>query len=326
MVTKQAHWREGTPLIQIAFCGCENHSASAISSSPARPAFCNYWICLVTRMDNSEHAFDVRIENAFDFLSPEYAELFNRSAATAFQHPIWLDGLYSKLVPKVGAKPLIVVVRDRASGTLAMVLPLLRVRRGPIRTVEFADLRVSDYLAAVCTEEVFSDLLRDQNACRQIRRVVGPFDLLRMPKLPDGRLPIENLLAAPRRISMDTNAYSAVLVAPFAEWRANALNRSYQKELAKKSRQLHKKGTLDFSCCDDGVSIAAAMDVMRKLRGPRFQAQVDGDLLQRPGVGVATPQQFAQAGVFILLGCVTQCGDNARRPMVGAVWLLSNRG
>ena len=55
-------------------------------------------------MDNSKHAFDVRIENAFDFLSSEYAELFNRSAATAFQHPIWLDGLYGKLVPKVDRK------------------------------------------------------------------------------------------------------------------------------------------------------------------------------------------------------------------------------
>jgi CelD/BcsL family acetyltransferase involved in cellulose biosynthesis len=237
--------------------------------------------CLVTRMDNSTHGFDVRIENAFDFLSPEYAALFNGSAATAFQHPIWLDGLYGKLVPKVGAKPLIVVVRDRASGTLAMVLPLLRVRRGPIRTVEFADLRVSDYLIPVCTAEVFSDLLGDENTCRQIRRVVRPFDLLRMPKLPDGRIPVENLLAAPRRVSMDTNAYSTVLFAPFEQWRANALDRSYQKELAKKYRQLQKKGTLGFSCCDDGASIAAAMDVMKKFRGPRFQAQGDGDLLQR---------------------------------------------
>jgi CelD/BcsL family acetyltransferase involved in cellulose biosynthesis len=260
-------------------------------------------------MDDSKHAFDVRIENAFDFLSPEYAALFNSSAATAFQHPIWLDGLYGKLVPKVGAKPLIVVVRDRASDTLAMVLPLLRVRRGPIRTVEFADLRVSDYLAPVCTAEVFSNLLRDGNACRQIRRIVGRFDLLRMPKLPDGRLPVENLLAAPRRVAMDTNAYSTVLVAPFEQWRANALDRSYQKELAKKWRQLRKKGTVGFYCCDDSASIAAAMDVMKKLRGPRFQAQGDGDLLQRPEYfdfysGVAT----RGLGSFVRLYAVTLDG------------------
>jgi hypothetical protein len=36
-------------------------------------------------MDGSKHAFDVRIENAFDFLSPEYVALFHGSAATAFR-------------------------------------------------------------------------------------------------------------------------------------------------------------------------------------------------------------------------------------------------
>jgi hypothetical protein len=38
----------------------------------------------------------------------------------------------------------------------------------------------------------------------------------------DGRLPIENLLAAPRRVYMGTNAYSTVLVAPFEQWRIYA--------------------------------------------------------------------------------------------------------
>src|SRR4051812_12813718 len=157
-------------------------------------------------MDQNKSAFDVSIDNAFDFLSQEYAELFGGSAATAFQHPLWLDSIYTKLAPAAAAKPLIVVVRYRANGALAMVLPLLRVRRGPIWTVEFADLRVSDYLAPVCTAEVFSSLLQDDDACRQLRRLIGPFDLLRMSKLPDGRIPIENLLAAPRRVAMETNA------------------------------------------------------------------------------------------------------------------------
>lgn len=163
-----------------------------------------------------------------------------------------------------------------------MVLPLLRVRRGPIRTVEFADLRVSDYLAPVCTAETFSDLLQDENACLTIQRLVRPFDLLRIPKLPDGKLPIESLLATPRRTPIDTNAYSTLLVAPFDQWRASALNRSYQKELNKKWRQLEKKGEVGFSCCDGRASVVAAMEQMKKFRGPRFQAQGDGDLLQRP--------------------------------------------
>ncbi|MCK1715310.1 MULTISPECIES: GNAT family N-acetyltransferase [unclassified Bradyrhizobium] len=233
-------------------------------------------------MNKASDTFDVSIDHGFDFLSPEYVELFDNSAATAFQHPLWLDRLYAKLALHARAEPLIVVVRRHLTGTLAMVLPLLRIRRGPIRTVEFADLRVSDYLAPVCSAELLSQLPEDEHACAEIRRLIRPFDLLRMTKLPDGRLPIENLLAAPRRVSMDTNAYATVLLAPFEHWRASAMDRSVQKELAKKYRQLEKKGALVFSCCDDSASALATMEVMRKLRGPRFQAHGDGDLLQRP--------------------------------------------
>ncbi|UWU74078.1 GNAT family N-acetyltransferase [Bradyrhizobium huanghuaihaiense] len=233
-------------------------------------------------MNTSSNTFDIAVEPAFDFLSPEYAELFDSSAATAFQHPLWLHSLYSRLATHAGATPLVVVARHHASGALAMVLPLLRIRRGPIRTVEFADLRVSDYLAPVCSPQVFAELLRDADACAEIGHLVRPFDLLRMTKLPDGRLPIESLLDAPRRVAMDSNAYATVLVAPFEQWRASAMDRSYQKELAKKSRQLQKKGALSFSCCDDSASILNALDVMKQFRGPRFQSQGDGDLLQRP--------------------------------------------
>jgi len=233
-------------------------------------------------MNTSGNTFDIAVEPAFDFLSPEYAELFEGSAATAFQHPLWLHSLYARLASHAGATPLVVVARHRATRDLAMVLPLLRIRRGPIRTVEFADLRVSDYLAPVCSPEVFASLLRDADACAEIRHLVRPFDLLRITKLPDGRLPIENLLAARRRVAMDSNAYATVLVAPFEQWRASAMDRSYQKELAKKYRQLQKKGALSFACCNDSASVLEALDVMKKFRGPRFQSQGDGDLLQRP--------------------------------------------
>ncbi|WGS26545.1 GNAT family N-acetyltransferase [Bradyrhizobium sp. ISRA464] len=233
-------------------------------------------------MNKNNDAFDVCIDDAFDFLSQEYAELFKDSDATAFQHPLWLSALYSKLAPAMTAKPLIVVVRDRATGALAAVLPLLQVRRGPMRTVEFADLRVSDYLAPVCTVKKFADLLQDQSACAKLRQLIRPFDLLRLPKLLDARMPIESLLAAPRRVAANTNSYATVLTAPFEQWQANALNPSYRKELAKKWRQLQKKGALTFSCCTDSASIMEAMEAMKKFRGPRFQAQGDGDLLQRP--------------------------------------------
>lgn len=232
-------------------------------------------------MHQAKHRFDVSIENEFDFSSNEYARLFAGSSATAFQHPLWLESIYSKLAPASGAKPLVIAARARANGQLAMILPLLRVRRGPIRTVEFADLRVSDYIAPVCNESAFSELLLDEVARREIRRLLRPFDLLRIPKLPDGMISLEKLLGAHPRIVMETSAYSVGLNAPFEQWRSSALDRSYQKELAKKLRQLQKKGELEFSC-EGSSSIASTLEMMKQYRGPRFHARGDGDLLQRP--------------------------------------------
>jgi len=273
-------------------------------------------------MNKLSNTFDIVIEQSFDFLSPEYAQLFDRSAATAFQHPIWLHSLYTRLAPAAGATALVLVVRYRATGALAMVLPLLRIRRGPIRTVEFADLRVSDYLAPVCSPDVLSQLLGDAAACAQIRRLVRPFDLLRMAKLPDARLPIEDLLGAPRRVSMDTNAYATVLVAPFEQWRASAMDRSYQKELAKKYRQLQKKGALSFSCCGDGPAVLETLDVMRKFRGPRFHAQGDGDLLQRPEYyGFYSDVALRGMGSFVRVYAMKMDGD-----VIAAVLGLCHRG
>ncbi len=273
-------------------------------------------------MNKPGNAFDIVVEQPFDFLSPEYATLFDGSAATAFQHPIWLHCLYTRLAPEAGATALVVVVRYRATRALAMVLPLLRIQRGPIRTVEFADLRVSDYLVPVCSPEVFSRLLDDATACAQIRSLVRPFDLLRMTKLPDGRIPIEKLLAASRRVSMDTNAYATILVAPFEQWRASAMDRSYQKELAKKYRQLQKKGSLSFSCCGDSASVLEALDVMRKFRGPRFHAQGDGDLLQRPEYyGFYSDVALRGLGSFVRLYAMKMDGE-----VIAAVLGLCHRG
>jgi hypothetical protein len=66
-------------------------------------------------------ALQVTAEPRFDFLGAEYGRLFESSDATAFQHPLWLDGLYRNLAPPLGAEPLVITLRDGATGRLAAV-------------------------------------------------------------------------------------------------------------------------------------------------------------------------------------------------------------
>jgi CelD/BcsL family acetyltransferase involved in cellulose biosynthesis len=223
--------------------------------------------------------FLVQAQDSFDFLSDEYAELFRHSRATAFQHPLWLDRLYAKLAPYVGARPLIITVRTQADGRLAMVLPLLRRRRGAMRLVEFADLQVSDYVSPVCTEFTFARIAHDRAACDALRRALAPYDLVRIQKMIDGSLALEKVLDLKPRVAMKMSTYSVALQSPFSQWRMANIDGSYRKELDKKRRQLGRKGQVRFECSTDPEGIRAIFLALREHRRPRFE---DDDLLQNP--------------------------------------------
>jgi CelD/BcsL family acetyltransferase involved in cellulose biosynthesis len=128
--------------------------------------------------------FEVEIENGFEFLSADYADLFARSVATPFQHPIWLDRFYRRLAPALCVEPLIIVVRQRPGGRLVMLLPLIRRRRaGILKVVEFADLEVADYVSPVCDQRALDHVLANDAAIARIRRLLRPIDFLHITKL-----------------------------------------------------------------------------------------------------------------------------------------------
>jgi CelD/BcsL family acetyltransferase involved in cellulose biosynthesis len=227
--------------------------------------------------------FDVSVENDFDFRSPEYADLYERSAATPFQGPVWLAALHGGLLRHNSASPLVIVVRGPGR-SLAMVLPLVRRRYSMLRVVEFADLRVSDYISPVTDAATFAAILADRDCVARIRSLARPYDLLRIGKLADNALELGRLFGIRRREPMGMSAYETSLGHDYETWREETLGRSYCKELDKKSRQLHRRGTVQFGCMEDEEGIRRAFEALRLYRGLRFGNREDGtgDLLQVP--------------------------------------------
>jgi len=226
--------------------------------------------------------FAVSVEDDFNFASPEYAALYRASSATAFQHPAWLAELYGRLVAANDATPLIVVLRHAADRSLAAVLPLVRRRYGMLKVVEFADLRVSDYTAVVTDPATFGAIVAGGATWRQIVAAIGPHDVLRIGKLPDGALPLNRLFGVGALRPMRTNSYAVPLDGDFESWRASHLNRSYGKELGKKLRQLRRKGEVAFAEVTDAVGLRAAFEAMKVFRRDRFELNGGGELLQVP--------------------------------------------
>ncbi len=101
---------------------------------------------------------DVALEPDFDFGSDAYRSLFVRAQATPFQSPRWLELLYSKVAPAFRAESVPVTVRDRSTGALVFVLPLVRLRHGALSTLSFADFGLCDYCEAIYEFELYATL------------------------------------------------------------------------------------------------------------------------------------------------------------------------
>jgi CelD/BcsL family acetyltransferase involved in cellulose biosynthesis len=221
---------------------------------------------------------EVFLENSFNFLSQEYLALFRGSCATAFQHPLWLNRLYRYLGRELNAEPMVITARE--DGALKMVLPLFRRRHGPLKTIEFADLQVSDYASVVCDEKTYKTIAADPELSRGVREALKPYDILWIPKMPQGALPIGEILHLRSPVPMKMSAHAIPLGSSYEEWRADSMKPSYRKELDKKERQLNRRGAVKFECAAGAEQIEAAFVRMKEYRQLRFDPETE--LLRRP--------------------------------------------
>ena len=235
----------------------------------------------VRKQQEPASVFEVAVETLFNFASAEYALLFAKSSATAFQHPVWLAGIYGRLLKHNKATPLVIVVRKSIDNSLAMVLPLVRRRYGTLKVIEFADLRVSDYASAVTDPATFEAIKSDRAVRNGLLGALKPYDVLRLSKLEDGPM-LLNALFGVREQAMSVSAYATPLEASYEDWRASHLKPSYRKELDKKLRQLHRKGDVRFAQSTTNSDIEATFEALRIFRRDRFENNGGGELLQVP--------------------------------------------
>ena len=106
------------------------------------------------------------------FLASDYQSLFKNSTATVFQAPLWLHHFYRDLVPAVGVVPVIVTVRQKQTGELVALLPLVRRTYIGLNSLEPADLGVSDYNRIVARSDIEGDLTHD-DALREALLAIG---------------------------------------------------------------------------------------------------------------------------------------------------------
>ncbi len=224
---------------------------------------------------------DVSAQNDFDFISPEYRDLFDNADATAFQHPNWLASFYRQLAPNRGAKMLVVLGRNPATGALIFVLPLIRRKFRGISLIESADLGVSDYAAPVIRNDMLEFLQSSPGLRESISSAIGRFDLLRIKPICDEmcRFWLVFFKAAPQ--PLDFSSHASAMTAPYEAWRLEAFGKSHTKYIDRKARRFEKAAALALEIVPDH-QLDEAIHFVQEQRQGRFA----GDPIQQDFVRI----------------------------------------
>jgi len=228
--------------------------------------------------------FDVALEPAFDFGSEEYQSLQERSGTSAFQGSRWLGTLHREVAPALAAEPVTVTARERATGRLVLVLPLVRCRLNRLIYLEFADFGVCDYLALVYDPGDTERLISDATLPIRVSALLAPFDVISLTKLPSEDPVLKHLFPNSRRARMRVSAHTVEWDASWAEWRLTKVNPSLRHELDIKRRRLAKAGTPVFVLVKGESEIVQAFDALRRFRIDRFTARRANDVLDSHAV------------------------------------------
>ncbi|GLK55051.1 hypothetical protein GCM10008170_10700 [Methylopila capsulata] len=217
---------------------------------------------------SSRAHWKVEVVRDFDFHSDEYRRLFDRSAASGFQSPAWLDATYAAIRRAPLADPFILTVRDLGTSALVALAPLVLRHRFGLKVVAYADIGSLDYCCVVQSPEFEIGL--DSALRRDIDAALKAADALFIPKVPDAALRSFDRLLSARRLKMDYSAHPVPLFAPFSEWRDATMNGTTRRSLDKKRRKLGRIGRLETVVGSEPAFVAATIDQIRVLREPRF--------------------------------------------------------
>lgn len=202
--------------------------------------------------------------------------------STFFQQRLFLKAFYDHL-PR-NCAPLVVSVTDRETGRLAMVLPLIRRKSGPMRYIEAPDQGLADYVAPAVAAWFEPDAAQMEQVFQQILAALPKADVLTLKKipaaLPDGRVNPLTLLSG--TIPMGTGTKSITLLD--VESKDHYLRSGIYKDSMRQLRKLRKTGDVEFRMAGTSEEASALFDHFLGHRLPRFEALDRFDPLAAPRV------------------------------------------
>ncbi len=208
-----------------------------------------------------------RFDGIAEFLA-QADELGTKSALTPFQAAAWLKPFYAGLAPRTGVEPVLIGVREKSGGRVAMLLPLVLRRRFGVSVIEFADLDVCDYAFPVLGPAAPATAAAATDAWRAVLECLPRADLLRLDRqlvaAGETRNPLRFLATRP-----STAIRNATGLPETWEAYLETCSKKQRKELRQKTKLMAQQDGAVFSIVTDpseAIAIVGKLDAMQRAR------------------------------------------------------------
>lgn len=217
-----------------------------------------------------ESRFQIEIVAAWDRIAPRWLRLQERGFGTPFQQAHWLTTWYGVFGELPEIEPVIVAVSDKRSGEDVLFIPLVRRTVGSLRTIEFADLWITDYNAPLIGPGAPSSADEAQRLWQQIQDALPVADFVRFVKMPAEIGGRRNPLALIKNTR--PSLLSGYLISLPEHWEdyLASLKRNMRYLLRKRWRRFTEMGDASFRWVSEEAEARRVLDALQTMQTARF--------------------------------------------------------
>ncbi|HMN37351.1 MAG TPA: GNAT family N-acetyltransferase [Hyphomicrobium sp.] len=201
---------------------------------------------------------------------------------TGFQSIDWLTVLYEDLAPAKNAMPRLVVVTERNSGNVALILPLIIYKKRALRIARFADLGVSDYGGPILGPAVLKKRRSIRRAWRAVRRALKDVDMIRLERMPAQIGGRANPLVTRSGVAPARHNGNVLTIDTTVDDFLRERGKKYRKEVERCTRLWKKEGEARFDRAMSAQDIARAYVVLEEQQLARHAALGSKYILNQP--------------------------------------------
>ena len=202
--------------------------------------------------------------------------------STGFQSLSWLTVLYEDLAPAKRAEPRLVVVTERNSGEIVLVLPLIVKNKRTLRIARFADLGVSDYGAPILGPAHLTKRRSIRRVWRTVRHALKDVDLIRLERMPAEIGGRPNPLLTRAGIAPAQHTGNVLTIETTVEDYLRSRGKKYRKEVERCTRLWEKEGSPKFARALLPDEVAHAYSALEEQQAARHAALNSKYVLEEP--------------------------------------------